>query len=167
MIRGWIRVWRKIEDSDIIRDAVALQIFIYLMVIVDRKTGEKKIGRFWMSKVLGLKPGTFYDGLKRLEKKYKIATLESNNKFTTIRLVNWNKYQSSGFMPTQYDNNKPTTNQQQTNTLQEYKNGELRKGAVLKKPYNPLEEFERKLKEDLYKEAEAKKTRKTALLTTS
>lgn len=130
MVRGWVRIWRKIEDNDIIRDAVALQIFMFLLVKVDKTTGEKRIGRFWMSDALNLNPSTFYKGLKRLEKKYKIVTLTSNNKFTTIRLINWHKYQGTSKTVTQDGNNKVTPKEQQSNTLQEYRieNKEIPKG---------------------------------------
>ena len=114
MKRGWIRLWRKIEDNRLLRDPVALQIFIYLLIIVDKKTGEKDIGRFWVSKVLGLKPGTFYDGLRRLSSKYQILNIKTNNKYTTIRLINWAKYQGNGKIPTQSTNNRPTTDQHTT-----------------------------------------------------
>ena len=156
MIRGWIRVWRKIEDSDILRDAISLQIFIYLLAIVDKTTGDKKIGRFWVSRVLGLNPSTFYKALKRLEEKYKIVTLESNNKYTTVRFINWSKYQGAGRIVPLDGNNKVTTKEQQSNTLQEVKNGELRKGAVLKKLYDPIREFNESLAKDLAEEARMK-----------
>lgn len=127
MKRGWFRVWRKIEDSDILKDPTALQIFIYLMSIVDRETGEKNIGRFWASEALGMNPNTFKSGLERLRDKYKILTTKSTNRFTTIRLTNWAKYQSSGELPPQADTNSSPTGHQLDTTLQEYRSKNISK----------------------------------------
>jgi hypothetical protein len=94
MIRGWVRLWRKALDNEIIKDQSAWHIFTWLLLKVDRITGKKKTGRFWASDELGMKPNTFYKALKRLEKKYKVVTLQVTGKFTEISLINWHKYQT-------------------------------------------------------------------------
>lgn len=115
---GWIKLHRKVLDNDIMRDSNAWHIFTWLLLKVDRNTGHKRIGRFWVSEELGMKPSTFYDALQRLVKKYKVISVKGNNKYTDVWIVNWAKYQSVN----DDDNNKTTTNQQQDNTLQEVKN---------------------------------------------
>jgi len=95
MTRGWIRLWRKALDNEIIKDEASWHIFTWLLLKVDRTTGKKKTGRFWASGELGMKPTTFYQALKRLEKKYKVVTLVVTGKSTEITLINWHKYQSS------------------------------------------------------------------------
>ena len=122
MNEGWIKLHRKSRDNLFIRDLTAWGIFTWLLIIVDRNTGKKRLGRFWASEELGIKPTTFYQALKRLEKKYKVLTLSSDNKSTEISLINWHKYQSND---TSIDN-KMTTNRQQNDTLQEVENKELR-----------------------------------------
>ncbi len=122
MNNGWIKLYRKSKDNPLTRDFIAWGIFTWIMLTVDRERGEMKIGRFWASEYFNLNPSTFYKALKRLEKKYKVVTLISNNKYTTIRLLNWAKYQSNEEVVTQSSNNKVTTKEQQSNTLQEYKN---------------------------------------------
>jgi hypothetical protein len=122
MNEGWIKLHRKILENNILKDQTACIIFIWLLLKVDRKTGKKTVGRFWASEELGIKPTTFYQGLKRLEKKWKVLTQKTNNKFTEISLVNWYKYQSND----NANDNAMTTNRQQNDTLQEVKNKELR-----------------------------------------
>ncbi len=90
---GWIKLHRKVLDNGILKDQMAWTIFSWLMLKVDRTTGKKTTGRFWASTELGIKPTTFYRGLKRLEKKWKVVTLQVTGKATEISLINWNKYQ--------------------------------------------------------------------------
>ena len=94
MIRGWIKLWRKTLDNEMIKDQSAWQLFSWLLLKVDKTTGKKKTGRFWVSDELGIKPSTFYKTLKRLEKKYKVVTLQVTGKSTEISIVNWHKYQT-------------------------------------------------------------------------
>lgn len=123
--RYWLKLWRKIDESEIFNDGSALRVFIWILTNVD-KEGKMKCGRFWASERLGLNPSTFYKILKRIEKKYKSVTLISNNKNTIISLSNWSKYQSSDKKITCISNNKVTTKEQQSNTIQEYKNKEVK-----------------------------------------
>lgn len=115
MQETWVKLYRKLADHQIIRDSTALQIFIWVLLSVDQ-TGKMVCGRFWASEKLGLCTSTFYKAIKRLEKKYDLVTLSSNNKNTIILVKNWNKYQSDGVS---YGNNKVTTGEQQSNTIQE------------------------------------------------
>lgn len=123
---SWVKLYRKISDNEIIRDGVALQIFIFLMTNVDRHTGEMIIGRFLMSDILGLHPSSFYRGLKRLAEKYKVVTLTPNNRNTKVKLIHWAKYQGDNQERTQVSNNKRTTSEQQANTYTRIENRELR-----------------------------------------
>lgn len=135
---GWIKLHRKLLNNSLLRDHTALSIFISLLLMVDRGTGKKNIGRIWMSSQLGLHDSTFYKALKRLEKNYKMVTLSSNNKYTEVQIVNWLRYQSSEEVGNSSGNNKVTTKEQQSNTLQEVKNKELRilpKGNMVKDQY--------------------------------
>jgi lipopolysaccharide export LptBFGC system permease protein LptF len=75
-----------------------------------------KSGRFWASERLGINPITYYKILKRLEKKYDLVTLKSNNKNTTILVNKWHAYQDQS---NNESNNQVTTKEQQSNTTQE------------------------------------------------
>lgn len=115
--QGWIKLYRKLADHDILRDPTSLQIFIWLLLNVDRKTGGYTTGRFVASQVLGMKPRTFHKAItERLQHRYDLVTLSSDNKKTTIYLKNWDKYQSLGDTPS---DTKVTTKGQQSDTKQE------------------------------------------------
>ncbi len=128
----WIKLYRKITESDVFQDARAFQVFIWLLISADHKTGKIKVGRFWLANLLDMNPNTLKDVVKRLEKKYKIITTTSTSKFTEITLLNWAKYQSR-MIPTPLDDTSPTPAGHQQNTSRtplvknkEYKNKEIR-----------------------------------------
>lgn len=121
MDNTWVKLYRKIAEHPVIKDAAACQILLLLFTKVDKKTGKFTTGRFILSEQLGMNPSTLYKVLKRLEKKYEMVTLDSNNKFTEISLLNWAKYNDYIKEVTQSGNNKVTTKEQQSNTKQDIK----------------------------------------------
>ena len=136
MDTGWIKLHRQSLNNDIIQDATAWQIFTWLLLKVDRKTGKKITGRFWASEELAIKPITFYKALKRLEKKYKVVTLQVTGKSTQISLINWSRYQSSNTS----SNTSVTHREHISNTLQEDKNKRIKNitNVIVKQEYgNP------------------------------
>lgn len=121
----WIKVYRKIGQHELITDSKAFTVFIVLLTLVDKTNGTFDIGRFQGASMFRLSASTFYKVLKRLDKKYNLVTLSSNNKYTTVSVLKWAKYQPDTKTVTQGGNNKVTTKEQQSNTKQEYKNREL------------------------------------------
>lgn len=121
MDHSWVKLYRKIATHEILFDDKALRVFIWLLATVQRRTGSTTIGRFAAARELRMKPSTFWDALKRLEMKYKIATCVSDSKKSTVSLLNWAKYQPSPVPPTGSADSQPTAAQQQTDTEQEYK----------------------------------------------
>lgn len=117
--KGWIKLHRKLLSNDLLLDQTALQIFVWLLLVVNSK-GEKIFGRIWASKELGIKPTTFYDAVNRLSVKYKIAVIQTDNRKTKITLINWAKYQSSRSSPSY----APTSDRHQTDTYIRIKNKE-------------------------------------------
>lgn len=99
------------------QDPTALQIFVWILITVDRKTGSKRTGRFAASDELGMAPRTFHKALtERLAERYDLVTLTSDNKGTLISLKNWDEYQHNG-------DTKVTTKGQQSDTkVTQYKN---------------------------------------------
>jgi len=114
----FIKLYRKLKYHEIIRDSTAFHIFIWILICVDYKTGSMISGRFWASSLLDIKPRTYHKALKRLEKKYDLVTLFSDNKKTTILVNNWGRYQGSSDT---LGDNKVTTKGQQSDTNQEVK----------------------------------------------
>ncbi len=102
------------------RDPTALQIFIWILISVDYKTGKMISGRFFASKILNIKPRTFHKALsERCQHRYKLVTLSSDNKKTIISVNNWDKYQLSSDSSS---DKLVTSKGQQSDTIQEYKN---------------------------------------------
>jgi len=104
----YIKLYRKLLNHDVFRDATSFRVFLWILLSVDYKNGTLISGRFWASQSLKMNPNTYYKTLKKLEKNYNLLTLSSNNKNTLISVNNWISYQQS-------DNNKVTTKEQQSN----------------------------------------------------
>lgn len=156
-MKGWIKLHRKILESEIWHDQTALRVFIWLLLTVNHKTGKLKLGRKWASDACDLKEMTFYKALKRLEKKFKIVNLVTSKmtiKYTEATVQNWQKYQSGNNL----GNNQVTIKEQSSNNqVTHNKNKERRKKkeevttkVVAKKTYGNqqvnllLEEFEKR-----------------------
>jgi DNA-binding transcriptional regulator YhcF (GntR family) len=145
MNETWIKTFRKLADHDIITDPEAFRLFMFILLKADKITGELTTGRFLLAGSLKGNPNTIYKALKRLEKKYQVVTQSGNNRFTTIRVLNWAKYQAKGEPVTQSGNNKVTTEQQLGNTYtriknKEYKNTKERE-YLSKLPEEDVQEF--------------------------
>lgn len=141
MENGWIKLYRKIVDSDIFQDEKALKVFIWLLVKVDKTTGEKKIARSWTSQELRMNPSTFYKVLQRIVRNYKMVTAKVTAKYTIISLINWRNYQSGNSI----SNSKVTREGMIGNTLQEEEKNKNRERAsqnyLLNIPLEDIKEF--------------------------
>jgi hypothetical protein len=123
---GWIKLYRKILScDDLFRSAHTFPVFILLLLLAEHETGKLTIGRFQIAKWLKINPSAAYRALCRLQTEHRIV-MKPNNKWTTISICNWHKYQTKS-------NNKRTTNEQQTNTLQELRIKNKEKELINKK----------------------------------
>lgn len=111
MKNGWIKSYRKILEHELLaNDNNAFIVFMKLLHHVDKQTGSVTTGRFKMSELTNLNPNTVYATLKRLEKA-KMITQKPNNRFTTIHICNWKRYQGNdNTVLQQPDNNQITLN---------------------------------------------------------
>lgn len=126
-IEGWISLHRKLLDSAVFQNADLLKVWIWCLLkathkdyetmvgmqVVELKTGQFITGRNKGSDELKLKPSTFRDYLKTLEKMGMIE-LNPDNKKTLITVANWDKYQTESGRVRQQTDNGPTTSRQQT-----------------------------------------------------
>ena len=108
MNRGWVKLWRKISDTDIIQNHVALALFIWMMVKANHKTrsfcsrgarielepGQLLFGRDKAAKAIGTTPRKIRTAIKYLLKTEKV-TSTSTNRGTVVTIVNWHLYQSA------------------------------------------------------------------------
>jgi hypothetical protein len=131
MHRGYIKLWRKIEEWDWFKNSNTLQLFIYLLIRANHKNGSWQgieimrgqllTGRKSLSEKTGLSDREIRTSLSRL-KLTKEITVKSTNKFSIITLCNYDIYNDSD----QQDDQQPTSNRpatdQQPTTNKNYKN---------------------------------------------
>jgi len=131
MYGGYVRIYRKILENPIWTNAKLLQIWIWCLLkanhrantfiwngeIMTLREGEFITGRDTGSKEVGLSPSGFYKNIQLLEK-FSYISVNSNNRFTHITIINWAKYQGR----LDNGNNKRTTKEQQKDTNNNEKN---------------------------------------------
>lgn len=124
MDNTWIKLYRKLLNrDDFFKARYRFEIFVFLLLLADRDGVIKMIGRNMISDWLKVKPSSVYKTLKWLQKGNEIV-MESNNRGTAIRIVNWSKYQANPNTlknGVSESNNKVTAKEQQSNTIQEYR----------------------------------------------
>lgn len=118
-MEGWVKLHKRLRDHELLRDDVAFKLFTILLLYVNTQTGKYTAGRYQLAEMTGIKPITVYKALKRLEKKWKMVTLVSNNQFTEITVSNWGKYQSREEVGNSDGNNAVTPREQRGNTNKE------------------------------------------------
>jgi predicted transcriptional regulator len=106
MNRGYIKVWRKIEDSGLIGNPDVCQLFLYLLLKATHKARKYSVGK----QMIELQPGQFFTGRMELARvlnstekkirnsllcleKHEIICTQGANRGTLISIINWDKYQ--------------------------------------------------------------------------
>jgi|GEM_PF-2686049 hypothetical protein len=138
MHRGYVKVWRKIEDSGLMQLPNTLALFMFILLSATHK--DRKLGS--PNGVIDLKPGQWVSGRKELASKLKqteqqirtglerleklgILTIQSTNRFSIYTIENYSIYQSKDESNNQQSNhqatNKQPTDNQQATTKQEFK----------------------------------------------
>lgn len=135
MERGYIKVWRKLEDSGLLQMPNTLALFMYILMKATHK--DKKMGT--PTGVIELKRGQFISGRKSLainleqsEREIRtsldrlvnlqILTIETTNRFSIYTIEKYNEYQDSDQQTTNERPAERPTNDQQTTTEQAFKN---------------------------------------------
>lgn len=130
MQSGYIKLWRKLENSPIFTNSEAVHLFVYLLIKAsrtERKTaykttvinllpGQLVTGRKKLSEATGINESKVYRLLELLKSEQQIEQ-QTNSKYSIITICNWKLYQEDE----QQMNSKRTTNEQQMNTIQELK----------------------------------------------
>ena len=106
MYRGYVKLWRKLEDSQIFQNEKALKIWIWILIRANHKENTVLFGR---QKIL-IHKGEFVMGLNKASEHLNLAKstihfwvnylndlgmveLKKTNKFTLIKIKNWEDYQ--------------------------------------------------------------------------
>jgi hypothetical protein len=101
MYRGYVKLWRKIQDNLLMYNAGLCQLFLWILVHVQAKPsfvygvrlepGQVIVGRYSLASRLKEKPSTIRNRLEKLSH-LKIIGLKSDNRYTIITLLNWELY---------------------------------------------------------------------------
>lgn len=133
MNRGYIKVWRKIADNDILKNHKYCAFFLWSLTKASHKEktiiiggqsvhilpGQFILGRKSASLALGMSEQEIRTCLK-LAQNLEFLTIKSTNKFSIISVINWDIYQGSDYDDQPAD--QPTSNQQATNKQPQIKN---------------------------------------------
>lgn len=131
MHRGYVLVWRKIQDSGLIQMPNTFTVFMHILFSATHK--DIKVGT--TTGVIELKRGQYISGLNRLSKDLKqsvqqirtslarleqldIISIKSTSKYSIYTIENYDIYQDVNKLSTnkQQTDNKQTTTKQEHNT---------------------------------------------------
>jgi len=125
MHRGYLKLWRKVEDSGLLQIPLTYALFTFILLkathkprkigtphgVVDLQRGEYMSGRIALAKDLNQSEQSIRTGLDRLQK-MEILTITSTSRYSIYTIVNYNNYQDDNQEATNAD---PTDNQHLTN----------------------------------------------------
>lgn len=122
MHRGYIKLWRKIEDEAWYTEPLTCHLAVHLIFSAsyqDRKIiwnkeemlikkGQFITGRNKLASETGLSPQNIRTSLVTL-KNCDFLTIKSTNRFSIITICNYDKYQDRNIEANQQTNQQPTT----------------------------------------------------------
>lgn len=150
MQRGYIKIWRKLEDSGLLQMHGTLSLFMVMLFraaykpcksgLIELERGQLCAGRFQLMEWTGLSEQSVRTNLKHLHD-MKIITSKPTNKTTIYTIVNYGQYQDIDTIPNQQTNqqltnNQPTTNQQLT-TIKELNTLSIKEVKKINNTYTP------------------------------
>jgi hypothetical protein len=144
MHRGYVKVWRKIEDSGLLQVPNTLALFMFLLLNATYK--DKKVGT--TTGVIELKRGQYISGIHKLSGaleqsvrqirtsqerliNLEIITVKTTNKYTIYSIENYNNYQDTDTPDDKQPTNNRQTNDKETTTKQESNNSRSKDIAPL------------------------------------
>lgn len=148
MNRGYVKVWRKIEDSGLMQMPNTLALFLHLLFnathksrklgtptgIVELKRGQYVSGRIELSHKLKQSEREIRTSLSRLVD-LSIISIETTNRYSIYTIENYGIYQDSDQQNDQQATIKRPADDQQTTTKQECNN------LIIKKCNIPYQEI--------------------------
>lgn len=135
MNNGWIKLHRMILDKPLWEDQNATRVFFWILMNVDYQTGIGTFGRTQIARGTGLKNSTVYKVATRLQEKYQVLSIKSNNHFSEISVLNWAKYQQGDQEVASTVQEKEHVTSKESSTIKEYKeikNKEIKKESIEK-----------------------------------
>ena len=134
MERGYVKLWRKLKDSDLMQYHNAYILFTWMLMTaqyqarpacikatsVDLERGQLLYGRKYAAEKTFLSEQKVRTAFKFLHSTKRITSV-STSRGTVVTICNWPLYQSSEDEPNQQINQQVTSNQPASNHLQEGK----------------------------------------------
>jgi hypothetical protein len=134
MQRGYIKIWRKLEDSGLLQMHGTLALFMFILMkathkktkigspigVIELEPGQYISGRHKLSAAVGLSERETRTCLSRLEE-LDILSIKTTNRFSIYTIVNYSNYQDVGQQIDQQTTNRRPTDDQQTTTKQTHK----------------------------------------------
>jgi len=157
--QGYIKVYRKILDNFIYLDSEAVHLWLHILLKANHakkeflfngkketlKIGQLILSRDKLSLETNINPSKIYRLLKILEREQLIEQ-QTNNHFTKITVLNYEKYQNKTYKSEQQNeqptNNQRTTSEQPVNTNNNDKNDNNDKNVNNKPPTPFKKEFD-------------------------
>lgn len=152
MHRGYLKLWRKVEDSGLLQIPLTYALFTFILLkathkprkigtphgVVELQRGEYMSGRIALARDLNQSEQSIRTGLDRLQK-MEILTITSTSRYSIYTIVNYNNYQddnqeATSAVPTDNQhptNGQPTDNQHPT-TKQTHKHNKNEKNVNTK-----------------------------------
>lgn len=135
MHRGYIKLWRSLDQTAFFRDSYAVHLAVYLLIkanhqpsktlfnkeLLEIKRGQCITGRFALAQATGINPSTIREKLDLL-RKLNFLDIKSTNKFSLITIIKYRDYQSEEEKNDSTIDNKMTTKCQQNDTNNNDKN---------------------------------------------
>lgn len=177
MHRGYLKLWRKVEDSGLLQIPLTYALFTFILLkathkprkigtphgVVELQRGEYMSGRIALARDLNQSEQSIRTGLDRLQK-MEILTITSTSRYSIYTIVNYGNYQDDNQESTSPDpmdnqhltNGQPAGNQQST-TKQTHKHNKNEKNVRIKSPSDYSDEFEQAWSEYPKREGASKK----------
>jgi len=148
MNRGYVKLWRRSLDNDLIRNAQAWQVMTWALLkaahrkrrilvgstIVELEPGQLVIGRISLARELGTTERKIRTALDLLQK-CNFLTVKATNKFSIISIINWYIYQVNHFSSGQQIDQEATS-RRPADAQQVTTNKELKALSIEKKGKN-------------------------------
>lgn len=139
MHRGYVKLWRKIIESNVFKNEGLLKVWIWCLAKANHKEkwvpvkigrgktevlvkpGQFIFGRHKAADALDMNPNTVWKRINKLKKAQNL-TIQSNNQYSIISIINWEAYQGEEIISNSESNNQVTTKEQPSNTNKNVKN---------------------------------------------
>jgi len=145
MNRGYVCLWRKIQDSPVFQNEGLLKVFVWCLIRANHKeiwvkvrtgrgftevklqAGDFIFGRHSAAKELRMPAGTVWKRMLKLEK-LNILNIEKDTHFSIVTIINWPIYQE-GYKKEDSERDRQGTGKEHRQELKELKNNTYSQGS--------------------------------------